>query len=50
MASNKVVIKIKIVEQFTDIHTNKILTYSKLSKYKLELLLNFYVTTLKNGI
>ena len=46
----KVVIEIKTVEQFTDVHTAQVLTYLKLGNYKLGLLLNFYVTTLKNGI
>jgi GxxExxY protein len=46
----KVVIEIKTVETFTDVHTAQVLTYLKLGNYKLGLLLNFYVTTLKNGI
>jgi len=44
------VIEIKTVEQFTDVHTAQVLTYLKLGNYKLGLLLNFHVTTLKNGI
>lgn len=50
LVNNKVVIEIKTVEQFTDVHTAQILTYLKLGNYKLGLLLNFHVTTLKNGI
>ena len=50
LVNNKVVIEIKSVEQFTDVHTAQVLTYLKLGNYKLGLLLNFYVTTLKNGI
>ena len=50
LVNNKVVIEIKTVEQFTDVHTAQVLTYLKLGNYKLGLLLNFYVTTLKNGI
>jgi GxxExxY protein len=50
LVNNKVVIEIKTVEQFTDVHTAQVLTYLKLRNYKLGLLLNFYVTTLKNGI
>ena len=45
-----VVIKIKTVEQFTDLPTTQILTYLKAGNYKFGLVLNFYVTTLKNGI
>ncbi len=50
LVNNKVVIEIKAVEAFTDVHTAQILTYLKLGNYKLGLLLNFNVTTLKNGI
>jgi len=50
LVNNKLVIEIKNVEQFTEVHRAQVLTYLKLGKYKLELLLNFYVTTLKNGI
>jgi GxxExxY protein len=50
LVNSKVVIEIKNVEQFTDVHTAQVLTYLKLGNYKLGLLLNFYVTTLKNGI
>jgi GxxExxY protein len=50
LVNNKVVIEIKTVEQFTEVHTAQVLTYLKLGNYKLGLLLNFYVTTLKNGI
>jgi len=50
LVENKVVVEIKTVESFTDVHTAQILTYLKLGNYKLGLLLNFYVTTLKNGI
>lgn len=50
LVNNKVVIEIKTVEQFTEVHTAQVLTYLKLGNYKLGLLINFYVTTLKNGI
>ena len=50
LVENKVVIEIKTVEAFTDVHTAQVLTYLKLGNYKLGLLLNFHVTTLKNGI
>ncbi|MFY8188973.1 MAG: GxxExxY protein [Flavobacterium sp.] len=38
------------VEQYTDVPTNQLLTILKFVNYKLGLVLNFYVTTLKNGI
>jgi len=50
LVNNKVVIEIKTVETFTDVHTAQVLTYLKLGNYKLGLLLNFYVSTMKTGI
>lgn len=50
LVENKVVIEIKTVDALNDVHTAQVLTYLKLGNYKLELLLNFYVSILKNGI
>lgn len=50
LVNGKVVIEIKTVEMFTEVHTAQVLTYLRLGNYKLGLLLNFHVTTLKNGI
>jgi len=50
LVNNKVVIEIKTVEAFTDVHVAQVLTYLKLGNYNLGLLLNFHVTTLKSGI
>lgn len=50
LVNKKVVIEIKTVEYFTDVHTAQVITYLKLGGYRLGLLLNFHVTTLKNGI
>ena len=50
LVENKVVIEIKTIEAFNDVHTAQVLTYLKLGNYKLGLLLNFYVPMLKNGI
>ena len=50
LVENKVVIEVKAVEMFTDVHTAQVLTYLRLGGYKLGLLLNFHVTTLRNGI
>jgi len=50
LVNNKVVIEIKTVESFTNVHTAQVLTYRKLGNYKLGLLFNFYVTSLKSGI
>jgi len=45
-----VVIEIKSVECLNDVHTAQVLTYLKLSKCKVGLLLNFNVASLKQGI
>lgn len=50
LVEDKVVIEIKTVEYFTDVHSAQILTYLRLGGYKLGLLLNFHSTVLKNGI
>jgi len=50
LVEEKVVIEIKAVEVFTDVHTAQILTYMKLGDYKLGLLLNFHTKLLKQGI
>ncbi len=47
---NCVVIEIKSVEALADIHMAQILTYLKLSKCRLGLLVNFNVMHLKDGI
>jgi len=50
LVEDKVVIEIKTVEVFNDVHTAQVLTYLRLGNYKLGLLLNFHTTILKNGI
>jgi len=50
LVSDKVVIEIKSVDCLTDVHTAQVLTYLKLSKCKIGLLINFNVASLKNGI
>jgi GxxExxY protein len=50
LVENKVVIEIKAIESFTDVHTAQVLTYLKLSGYKVGLLLNFNVADMKKGI
>lgn len=50
LVENKVVIEIKTVESFSDVHIAQVLTYLRLGDYKLGLLLNFNVSTLKNDI
>lgn len=50
LVEHKVIIEIKTVEAFTDVHTAQVLTYLKLSGCKIGLLLNFHTASLKNGI
>ena len=50
LVENKLVIEIKAVEAFTDVHMAQVLTYLKLSGCKLGLLLNFNVADMKKGI
>lgn len=47
---NKVIIEVKEVEAFRELHFAQLLTYLKLSKCKLGLLINFNVKSLKFGI
>ena len=50
LVENKVVIEIKTVEAFTDVHLAQVLTYLKLGNYRLGLLVNFNTSLLKQGI
>jgi GxxExxY protein len=50
LVESKVVIELKAVEAFNDVHIAQTLTYMKLSGCHLGLLLNFYTKSLKDGI
>lgn len=50
LINSKVVVELKTVEAFNDVHIAQVLTYLKLSGCHLGLLLNFYVKSLKDGI
>jgi GxxExxY protein len=50
LVMNKVVIETKSVDAINDVHLAQILTYMKLGNYKLELIINFNVILLKNGV
>ena len=50
LVENKVIIEIKSVDAFEDIHEAQVLTYLKLSNCNIGLLLNFNVVSLKDGI
>ena len=50
MVENRIIVELKSVETLTNVHLAQILTYLKLSKLHLGLLVNFNVSSLKNGI
>ena len=50
VVEEKVVLEIKAVEKTLPVHEAQLLTYLKLSKYKVGLLINFNVKMLKTGI
>ena len=50
LVEKKVVVEIKTVDAFNDVHLAQVLTYLRLGDYKLGLLFNFQTTVLKNGI
>ena len=50
LVENKLVIELKSVETFNDVHLAQVITYLKLGNFKLGLLMNFNVTLLKHGI
>ena len=50
LVENKLVIELKTVENFTDVHFAQILTYMKLGNYSTGLLINFNTKMLKQGI
>ena len=50
LVENQVVVELKTVESYTDVHTAQVLTYLKLSGNRVGLLLNFYTKSLKDGV
>lgn len=50
LVENKLVLELKSVEDLNDVHFAQTLTYLKLGKFKLGLLINFNVDLLKHGI
>jgi GxxExxY protein len=47
---NKLIVELKSVDEIKRIHEAQLLTYMKLAEVKIGLLMNFNVTTLKDGI
>jgi len=50
LVERKVVVEVKTVDNFTDVHISQTLTYLRLGNCKVGLLLNFKVASMKNGI
>ena len=50
VVAGQVLIELKAIEQVTHVHESQLLTYLKLSGYKVGLLLNFNVSFLRDGI
>ena len=49
LVENKVVVELKTVETFSDVHFAQLLTYLRLGGFQIGLLMNFHVARLKNG-
>lgn len=50
LVAGKVVLELKVVDSFNNLHTAQLLTYLKLSRCRLGFLINFNVPVLKDGI
>ncbi|MCL0057341.1 GxxExxY protein, partial [Dehalococcoidia bacterium] len=50
LVADQIVVELKAVERLEPIHQAQLLSYLKLSGYKVGLLINFNVKVLKNGI
>ncbi|MDR0448388.1 MAG: GxxExxY protein [Treponema sp.] len=50
LVENSVVIELKSIKNIDDIHMAQILTYLRLGKFKVGLIINFNVLSLKDGI
>lgn len=50
LVENEVIVELKTVEIFNEVHLAQVLTYLRFSQKHVGLLLNFYVKSLKDGI
>ncbi|OHB74375.1 MAG: GxxExxY protein [Planctomycetes bacterium RBG_16_41_13] len=50
VVDNKVVVELKCVDKITPVHEAQLLTYLRLSKIKVGLIINFYTPVVKDGI
>ena len=50
LAERKLIIEVKSIQAFDDIHLSQVMTYLRLTEQPLGVLLNFSVTVMKDGI
>ncbi len=50
IVENKIIVEIKSIDAFNEVHVAQILTYLKFSKLNLGLLINFNVKSLRDGL
>lgn len=50
LVESEIIVELKSVEELLDVHEAQLLSYLKLTKKRLGLLINFNVPLLKNGI
>ena len=50
LVGEKVVVELKVVDELAPVHRKQVLTYLRLRKLKLGLLVNFGVATFKDGV
>jgi GxxExxY protein len=50
LVGGSIILELKVVEALNDVHRAQALSYLKITKLKLVLLINFNVATLKDGI
>jgi GxxExxY protein len=50
VVADRIVVEVKSIERFNPVHTAQVLTYLRVMKLKLGLLLNFNTDMMKNGI
>jgi len=50
LVENQVIVELKTVDAFADVHTAQVLTYLRFSGKPIGLLININVQSLKNGI
>jgi GxxExxY protein len=50
LVAGEIVVELKSVDRFEPVHTAQLLTYLKVTGFRLELLLNFKVETMRRAI